>query len=243
MNAPTSPLLPQGTFLEPKNKGRARVRVAVFVVLAVHGIGLLALLMQGCKKDNQSSLTAGSEQTNAPATNPTPAFEPTNVPAAPTNLTPPTPGTTTVSPTPPAETPADYTIAAGDNLSTLARKFHVTVKALLDANPGIEPARLQIGQKIHVPPPAPTAPTANGTTAPGTDTTSGEQMYTVKSGDTLTQIAHENHVTVKAIRTANNLTTDSIKVGQKLKIPKAATPPAGSPDSATSAPPAGVSGH
>lgn len=225
MNTPTSPLLPQGTFLETKNKGRARVRVAVFVVLAVHGIGLLALLMQGCKKDNQSSLAANTE-TNAPPTNAI-VFEPTNVPPAPTNLTTGPASAATTQPQPPAEAPAvtDYAIASGDNLSGLAKKFHVTVKALVDANPGVEPTKLQIGQKIHVPPPAPTVMAANGPTTPGTDATNGDQMYTVKSGDTLTSIAHDHNVKVRALRSANSLTTDSIKVGQKIKIPKATTAP------------------
>jgi LysM repeat protein len=46
----------------------------------------------------------------------------------------------------------------------------------------------------------------------------GEEAYTVKSGDTLTRIAKAHGTTVKAIRAENNLTTDHIKVGQKLKI-------------------------
>jgi LysM repeat protein len=240
MNTPNSPLLPQGTFLEPKNKGRARVRVAVFVVLTVHGIGLLALLMQGCKKDTQSSLAA-TDQTNAAAANPIPSFEPTNVPPAPTNLTT---STTPAAPPPPTETPTvtDYTIAAGDNFSSLAKKFHVSVKALVDANPGVEPTRLQIGQKIHVPPPTATAIAANATTAPGTDAATAEQLYTVKSGDTLTGIAHDHHVTVRSLRSANSLTTDSIKVGQKLKIPKTTAAP-DSGTTLTSTPPAGTTGQ
>jgi len=239
MNAPTSPLLPQGTFLEPKNKGRARVRVAVFVVLAVHGIGLLALLMQGCKKDNQAGTTA-ADQTNAAPSNMAPTFEPTNMPPAVTNAAAPT---TTLAPVPPPEAPAvtDYTIAPGDNFSTLSKKFHVTTKALLDANPGVEPTKLQIGQKIHIPPPAPAAVTGNGTaTAAATDAASGDAIYTVVSGDTLTTIAVKHHVKVSALRTENDLKTDSIKVGQKLKIPKATVP--ATPDAGTSAPPASSSG-
>ena len=241
MNAPTSPLLPQGTFLEPKNKGRARVRVAVFVVLAVHGIGLLALLMQGCKKDNQTG-TALADQTNAAPTNVAPAFEPTNMPPAVTNAAAPPPAP--LAPVSPPETLAatDYTIAPGDNFSTLSKKFHVTTKALLDANPGVEPTKLQIGQKIHIPPPAPAAVTGNGTaTAAATDAASGDAIYTVKSGDTLTSIALLHHVKVSALRIENDLKTDSIKVGQKLKIPKATVPAA--PDAGTSAPPASSSGR
>ena len=51
-----------------------------------------------------------------------------------------------------------------------------------------------------------------------------EQIYKVKSGDTLTTIAKHHGVSVRALRSANNLTTDKIKVGDKLKIPAAAAP-------------------
>ena len=34
-------------------------------------------------------------------------------------------------------------------------------------------------------------------------------------------------LTIKALRAANNLKTDAIKVGQKLKIPAGSTPPTG----------------
>ncbi|MEN9749155.1 MAG: hypothetical protein RL149_233, partial [Actinomycetota bacterium] len=43
--------------------------------------------------------------------------------------------------------------------------------------------------------------------------------YTVVSGDTLSSIAAKFKKTVAAIKTANNLTSDVIKVGQKLLIP------------------------
>ena len=45
------------------------------------------------------------------------------------------------------------------------------------------------------------------------------QVYTVKSGDTLGHLAKTFGTTVKTIQAENNLTTTSIKVGQKLKIP------------------------
>jgi len=78
---------------------------------------------------------------------------------------------------------------------------------------------LQIGQKLHIP--APTAPSVQtaSTGAPATDANTGDPLYTVKSGDTLIKIAQDKKTTVRALRTANNLRTDSIKVGQKLKIP------------------------
>ncbi|MGA2603099.1 MAG: LysM peptidoglycan-binding domain-containing protein [Verrucomicrobiia bacterium] len=43
--------------------------------------------------------------------------------------------------------------------------------------------------------------------------------YTVQKGDTLSSIAKNSGVTVAGLRKANNLTSDSLKVGQKLVIP------------------------
>jgi N-acetylmuramoyl-L-alanine amidase len=57
----------------------------------------------------------------------------------------------------------------------------------------------------------------------------GDQIYTVKSGDNLTKISAQFGTTIKALRTANDLKTDSIKVGQKLKIPAKASAPVTAP--------------
>jgi LysM repeat protein len=111
----------------------------------------------------------------------------------------------------------------------------VSTKALVDANPGVTPTALRIGQKIQVPPPSATS--ASATSAPAV-AENGSQIYTVKSGDTLSKIATRFSVTVKAIRSANNLRTDSIKVGQKLKIPAMASAPAPAPAIPETVPPA-----
>lgn len=44
-------------------------------------------------------------------------------------------------------------------------------------------------------------------------------FYVVKSGDTLSAIASKYHTTVAAIKRANGLTSDTIRVGQRIKIP------------------------
>jgi LysM repeat protein len=223
-----SPLIPQGSLLEQKNKGRARVKIAVFLVLAIHGVGLMALLMQGCKKEPDTANTptngvAGTESTNAPA----PSFvEPTNSPALTTNPLP-APTNTAFNPAPleqppvaPATAASDYVIVKGDTFSTIAKKFHVGTKSLLEANPSVEPTKLKIGQTIHIPPAVAAALAMTGTiAAPLTDTGSSGQNYSVKSGDSLTKIASEFGITVKALRSENNLKTDKIVVGQKLRIP------------------------
>jgi LysM repeat protein len=46
-----------------------------------------------------------------------------------------------------------HLVRSGDNFSTIARTYDVSVNALLEANPGINPRRLQIGQKVRIPAP------------------------------------------------------------------------------------------
>jgi murein DD-endopeptidase MepM/ murein hydrolase activator NlpD len=48
-------------------------------------------------------------------------------------------------------------------------------------------------------------------------------LYVVKEGDSLARIAKSHKVSIDAIKTANNMTTASIKIGQKLSIPDADT--------------------
>ena len=235
MNNP-SPLIPQGSMLEQKNKGRARVKIAVFLVLAIHGIGLLALLMQGCKKEPDANTASLSDQaTNATA----PTFDQTNMAAADTN--PPTAPTNLPTavvmapPTTPAAGQTDYKIAQGDTFSTLAKKFHVSIKAIEDANPGLEPTKLKIGQTVHIPAPTVAAAGSAIVTGAATENTPGAQTYVVKSGDSLSKIAGEFGITVKALRSANNLATDKIVVGQKLRVPVKATATGAATDTTSSA--------
>ena len=246
-----NPLTPQSSALEQKNKGRARVKIAVFFVLAIHGIGLMALLMQGC---GQSKEPTSPQETVT--SNPPPAFvEPTNPPVTTSNpavvVTTPVVPETPAAPVVPAGV-TEYTIVKGDILEKIAKNFHVSVKAITDANPGIEASKLKIGQKIHIPTPsAPAAPAASGTPAAETASVAGEPVYKVKSGDNLTKIAAQHGVSVKALRAANRLKTDSIRVGQKLKIPAKASAPVTAPaapaeplpTNGTSSLPATPSGH
>jgi len=61
----------------------------------------------------------------------------------------------------------------------------------------------------------------SGSRAAATQSSAGVagNEYTVQKGDTLTSIARNSGVTVAELRKANNLTSDSLKVGQKLVIP------------------------
>ena len=44
--------------------------------------------------------------------------------------------------------PGEYSVAKGDTLGGIARKVGLSVKALQDLNPGVNPNRMQIGQKL-----------------------------------------------------------------------------------------------
>lgn len=129
-----------------------------------------------------------------------------------------TTGTAVVVPTGETQT---HSVAKGEMLSTIAKKYHVSVKAVQDANPTVNPMRMQIGQKLVIPAPAPKTETAATTSAPAATTTeaASSRVYVVKSGDALEKIAKNNGVSVKALKSANGLRTDRINVGQKLKLP------------------------
>ena len=201
--------------LEQKSKGRSRLKLAFFCVVGVHVAALMvALLSQGCKR----------EQAPPPETAMPPITD-TNLPPVDTNFPPANVGTSAppAMVEPPVAPPVmgsaqEHVIAKGDTFSDLAKKYGVSVKAIEAANPGVDPKKLKLGQKINIP--APSA--ATSAVAPVVE--SGEQTYTVKSGDNLTKIAADHHTSVKAIQSANNMTDTRIKVGQKLKIPGTAAP-------------------
>jgi LysM repeat protein len=44
--------------------------------------------------------------------------------------------------------PGEYVVAKGDNLGSIAKKAGISLKAILDLNPGVNANRLQIGQKL-----------------------------------------------------------------------------------------------
>ena len=221
MNNP-NPFVPKGSLLEQQSARRSRLKLAVFCVLAVAVTSLVAVLIQGCKREKPSdtdlnppsmdtSMTNFDNSTNPPMTEVT--NPPITVPPVVTNPPPIAP----IEPLAPAAG-SDYVVVKGDSLAKIAKKNGVTVKALQAANPGVVPTKLKIGQKLSIP----AGGSTSSSSAAPTSAVSGDTMtasYTVKSGDTLTKIAKAHGTSVKAIEAANGLSTTKIKVGQKLKIP------------------------
>jgi LysM repeat protein len=114
-----------------------------------------------------------------------------------------------------------HTVQRGDSLWTIARKNGLTTAELAAANNIPANAMLQIGQKLLVPSKAIASTGDAGTPAGG-----GTTGYTVKSGDTLSSIAKRHGTTIAAIRSANNIRSDIVRVGQELRLPDGSSSPA-----------------
>lgn len=94
-----------------------------------------------------------------------------------------------------------YTVKKGDSLYKIAKEFNTSVDAIKNAN-NLTNTNLSIGQILKI-------PASNGTT---------ENIYTVKSGDNLYSIARRFNTTVDDIKRKNNLSSNNLSIGQKLKI-------------------------
>ena len=115
------------------------------------------------------------------------------------------------SPTPSPSAGRTYKVRKGDTYYSIASRHKTTMNALKEANPGVDPRRLQLNQELKIP-----APRMSPAAAPVANDSS---VYQVKSGDMLGKIARKFKTTVDRLRQVNGLTSDRIRVGQKLKLP------------------------
>ncbi|WP_096271877.1 LysM peptidoglycan-binding domain-containing protein [Paucisalibacillus globulus] len=118
-----------------------------------------------------------------------------------------------------AET-TSYKIVSGDTLYSIAKQNGTTVDAIKQAN-NLSSNILSIGQTLRIPSgnTSQTAPTPIETPSPAPTTS-----YKVVSGDTLYSVAQQNGTTVDAIKQANNLSTNTLSIGQALTIPSSGSP-------------------
>ena len=121
------------------------------------------------------------------------------------------PGSTPSAPsTDPSPSPSgSYTVKSGDTLSQIAVDHGVSLQELLNANPSIsDPNLIRPGQIIRIPGASGSSSSSNGS-------------YTVKSGDTLSQIAVDYGVSLQQLLNANPSISDPnlIRPGQIIRIP------------------------
>jgi len=246
MNNP-NPFVPQGSLQEQQSKRRTNLKLGVLGVITVSVVCLTVMLIQGCKKAPTDDTTTASVDTNSipvPDTNVPPPMDTNQAPQIPapgTNVSVPSPVNTIaqvpapIQPVSAPQAPAtpdfgaggEYIVVKGDSLAKIAKKNGVSLKALEEANVGVKPSKLKIGQKLVIPAGGKSSTDTSVSTGSGTPAVADtdEETYTVKSGDTLTKIAKAHHVKVKQLQAANGLTTTKIKVGEKLKIPARAEAP------------------
>lgn len=100
------------------------------------------------------------------------------------------------------EGPAEvHVVKSGDTLTSIAKRFNVSVSDLADENDLKASKALKLGQRIKGPP---------------TD----QKAYVAQSGDTLAEIGKRFNVSAKALAAENNLRAGaSIKKGQKIRLP------------------------
>lgn len=101
-----------------------------------------------------------------------------------------------------------YIVKKGDSLYSIANRYNTTVSELKTLN-NLSTNNLDIGQVLKI-------PTETSEEAPSEE---GEIIYTVKSGDSLYRIASLYNTTIDEIKSLNNLTSNTLSIGQKLKIP------------------------
>lgn len=93
-----------------------------------------------------------------------------------------------------------YTVKRGDSLYKIANTYNTSVDQIKKLN-NLTSNNLSIGQVLNIP-------------NSGTSTTT----YTVKKGDTLYSLAKKFNTTINEIKSKNNLKTNTLSVGQTLKI-------------------------
>ncbi len=95
-----------------------------------------------------------------------------------------------------------YTVKSGDSLWSIANKYNTTVSNLKSLN-NLSSDVLQIGQVLNVP----------------SNSVSMGNTYTVKSGDSLWNVANRYGISVAELKSLNNLSSDVLQIGQVLNVP------------------------
>ncbi len=106
---------------------------------------------------------------------------------------------------------ADHTVRRGESLWLIAKKYGVRIKDIVSLN-NLQSARyIRPGQILKIP--------VNGYSEKLPDIAENRKIYyTVRRGDTLSQIAEKHRTSVRKLKKWNGLRNDFIREGQKLII-------------------------
>ena len=143
--------------------------------------------------------------------------------------TPSQPQTTTPSTS--TTTAATYTVKAGDTLGQIAANHQTSVNQLVQLNKLANPNLIYVGQVLTIK--QATSVSQSTTATPAKPASSA--TYTVKAGDTLSQIAASHGTSYQTLASLNHLSNpNEIYVGQTLKLQATTSTPAQTPTPAAS---------
>ncbi|QRR03620.1 LysM peptidoglycan-binding domain-containing protein [Dyadobacter sandarakinus] len=106
-----------------------------------------------------------------------------------------------------------HVVQGGQTYYSVARMYGISVRELMSLNNLTDSDRLKSGQKLRV-------RKGSDDQAGTSEVASGSQTHTVAPGETLFRIAQTYNTNVADIKKLNNMSGNSVMVGQKLKIPQ-----------------------
>ena len=116
-----------------------------------------------------------------------------------------------------------HVVKKGESLGSVARKYHVTVSNIKSWN-HLKRETVHVGQKLKIyrsgAPMAQVNKSSGKSNSGGKQATPAVKTHTVKKGETLSSISRKYGCTVNDIKKWNNLKSNTVMVGQKLKIKK-----------------------
>ncbi len=115
-----------------------------------------------------------------------------------------------------------HVVQPGDTLFGIAMQHGVTIDSLVQSNRLVNPNAIYVGQKLRI-----TADADDEGARPANAPSEDEsEAHIVQPGETLSAIAAAHGVTVEAIAEASGIAaSDLLRVGQRLRIPRRASPP------------------
>ena len=115
-----------------------------------------------------------------------------------------------------------HKVRSGETVSQIAERYHVSWKNVQRWN-GLRGYRIKPGQKLKIytnrkSNVSSKSNTVVSTTKPKTTKNGPARYYTVRSGDTLWDIAQSQGTSVDDIKSLNGMSSSRLKVGQKLRV-------------------------